>query len=438
MKSDSKSIAIIGGGIAGLVSAYRLLRLGHAVTVYEAGPQVGGQLATTAIDGIPIEHYYHHAFTSDTALWDLCRDLNIGHTVQWIPSTMGYYTHNTLYPFGTPSSLLRFHPLGILGRIQFVLSTLWIAFRMTRPQSEHHAAKQWFAHHGFKTAWHVIWEPLFRLKFGSDADTVSLTWLWGKLKTRGTSRQSGNKETLAYMSGSFKTLSDSLQSNIIQLGGTIHCNTAVTQLAPTAAGWTVNTQSVDAVIATVSSDAIATFPVWTADQQAHFLRYRYKAAICAMLVVTENPVPLYWINVGDPTIPFGGVIAHTNWVSPATYNGHHVIYLSRYLDESDALFTQDPAETLSVFIDGLVQMFPTFNRSQIIRSELFRQRNAQPIVPVGYTPPTITTPHPGLFWISTHHTYPYDRGINYAIECADQAVRSIVDQSGQSDIRLIQ
>ncbi|MDR3526134.1 MAG: 2-oxoacid:acceptor oxidoreductase family protein [Rhizomicrobium sp.] len=42
-------IAVVGGGPAGLSAAYQLARAGHLATIYEAGPQLGGVLAT----GIP-------------------------------------------------------------------------------------------------------------------------------------------------------------------------------------------------------------------------------------------------------------------------------------------------------------------------------------------------------------------------------------------------
>jgi oxygen-dependent protoporphyrinogen oxidase len=49
------SIAIIGGGVTGLAAAYRLTTLGHAVTLYEAGPRVGGVVRTERRDGFLAE-----------------------------------------------------------------------------------------------------------------------------------------------------------------------------------------------------------------------------------------------------------------------------------------------------------------------------------------------------------------------------------------------
>ncbi|NDC83212.1 FAD-dependent oxidoreductase [bacterium] len=425
MKLASKRIGIIGAGVAGLVAAYRLANLGHSVTVFESSPTVGGQLATFPIADTRIEHYYHHAFTSDLSLWELCAELGMLDDVQWIPSSMGYYTSGKLFSFGTPASLMTFQPLGLRGKIQFILSTLIIGFLMTQGRAEKVSAKRWFYRYGFSKAWDVIWDPLFRLKFGNDSDDISLIWLWGKLKTRGKSRQSSRKETLAYINGSFGVLADILAEKIRKMGGTILTSTPVLECHNHHDGWSINNQTFDEVISTMASDAMAKLQVWDSQERARFLSYRYKAAICAVLVVRENPIPLYWINVGDSSRPFGGIISHTCWVSPDTYGGHHVIYLSRYLDETDTLFTQDSSTTLAQFIDALVDMFPDFSRSDIVSAELFRQRNAQPIVQVGYSPPEIKTSKPGMYWISTHHTYPYDRGINYAIECADRVVTAI-------------
>ncbi|MCW2757856.1 MAG: crtN [Nocardioidaceae bacterium] len=45
------SVAVVGGGYAGLASAVRLAKLGHAVTLYEASDRVGGALGYVEQDG---------------------------------------------------------------------------------------------------------------------------------------------------------------------------------------------------------------------------------------------------------------------------------------------------------------------------------------------------------------------------------------------------
>lgn len=49
-------IAIVGGGLAGLVAAYQLTRAGNLVTVLEGSSRLGGQIWTESADGFLIEH----------------------------------------------------------------------------------------------------------------------------------------------------------------------------------------------------------------------------------------------------------------------------------------------------------------------------------------------------------------------------------------------
>ena len=44
--TSPKSVAIVGGGIAGLTSAYELANLGHSVTVFERSNRWGGRIET--------------------------------------------------------------------------------------------------------------------------------------------------------------------------------------------------------------------------------------------------------------------------------------------------------------------------------------------------------------------------------------------------------
>lgn len=50
-----RSVAIVGGGIAGLTAAFLLREAGLAVTVLEGSPRIGGKLAVSAVGGIEVD-----------------------------------------------------------------------------------------------------------------------------------------------------------------------------------------------------------------------------------------------------------------------------------------------------------------------------------------------------------------------------------------------
>ena len=71
-----KNIAIVGGGFTGLTAAYELTKNGHNVTIYEAGPTLGGLAAGFALkDGTPLERAYHFLYTTDRYMIEMAREL---------------------------------------------------------------------------------------------------------------------------------------------------------------------------------------------------------------------------------------------------------------------------------------------------------------------------------------------------------------------------
>ncbi len=70
-------IGIIGGGIAGLCVAFRRLAHGDRVTLFEAGPRLGGQLQTERSGGLLIEHGAEGFVAGSTAVFELARALGL-------------------------------------------------------------------------------------------------------------------------------------------------------------------------------------------------------------------------------------------------------------------------------------------------------------------------------------------------------------------------
>ena len=46
---------------------------------------------------------------------------------------------------------------------------------------------------------------------------------------------------------------------------------------------------------------------------------------------------IYWLNISDPEIKYGGVIEQTNFLSSSNYNDKHVVYFFNYLPRNARL-----------------------------------------------------------------------------------------------------
>ena len=82
-------VAVIGAGVAGLAAGYELARRAGRSTSTSAGPGLGGQAATIDVgDGVLLERYYHHLFTSDRA-HRRAVPTSSAWTIEWHPSSVG-------------------------------------------------------------------------------------------------------------------------------------------------------------------------------------------------------------------------------------------------------------------------------------------------------------------------------------------------------------
>ncbi|MDX2242148.1 MAG: oleate hydratase [Leptolyngbyaceae cyanobacterium bins.302] len=76
-----QTVAVIGGGLAGLACAYELSQRGFQVTLLERSPQLGGKIASWDIDvnghSMRMEHGFHGFFPQYYNLWSLVKELEI-------------------------------------------------------------------------------------------------------------------------------------------------------------------------------------------------------------------------------------------------------------------------------------------------------------------------------------------------------------------------
>jgi protoporphyrinogen oxidase len=429
-------VTVIGAGLAGLTAALRLAEAGCSVQVFERYNRSGGLARVFEIGGEPLESFYHHLFTSDAAYVALAEELGVDHLIEWLPSRMGIWAEGRLWDFGTPASLLRFGPMGILDKVRFALSTLLLQHTKDPGRFENVTAVEWIRRHQGKRAWRAVWGPLFQQKFAEDAEQVAMVWLWGKLCLRGKSRSAtGLGERLGYMRGSFSVLVETMEKRLAEKGVTLRLSEAAQRIERTDEGFTVATrkgtwETENVVVAASIPDYLSVAGhLLPQDQRDRLADLRATGAICTVLELEHSLTPYYWLNIADPEMPFGGLIEHTNYIPRERYGGRRILYVSNYLFPDHPLYSAPKAEVLAAYEPALARINPDFSPAWITEAHHFRADYAQPVVTVDYRQqiPDMRTSIGGLYLCSMAQIFPEDRGQNYAIAYGDKVAQVVLE-----------
>jgi protoporphyrinogen oxidase len=338
-------------------------------------------------------------------------------------------------------------------RLRLGLSTFYLQkARNKLADYEQITAADWLKKYAGQQAWDKAWGPMFRGKFGKEAENIPLVWLWYKTVLRLNSRKGLTKEVLGYPRGSFQVLIDALENAIRKQGGKIYLGTTVQRIvvengaacglafatdepSSTARQELGTTAHFDRIICTAPSFAtlklVSEFPP---EYVAKMNAAKYMAAVLLILKMNRSMSPIYWMNVADRSIPFVATIEHTNFIQPEVYNGKRVMYVSNYLDPASPYFQMSRDELFNAYVPHLQKINPQFSPDWVEEMWHFKEAAAQPIVPLNYSKqiPEFRTPLRQLYLANTTQIYPEDRGTNYSVRLG-QDIADMVDEDSKNN-----
>ncbi|MFD3326525.1 protoporphyrinogen oxidase [Streptomyces sp. NPDC058701] len=103
-------VVVVGGGIAGLAAAHRLLADGVRVTLVEAGPRLGGKLRAGELAGLPVDLGAESVLARRPEALELARAVGLGEALQ-APATATAH----LWTRGELRPMPRGHVMGVPG-----------------------------------------------------------------------------------------------------------------------------------------------------------------------------------------------------------------------------------------------------------------------------------------------------------------------------------
>jgi len=436
--SNGMKIGIVGAGFTGLSAAYYLGKKGHRVTVIEKDSNPGG-LAIGFSDknwNWTLEKHYHHWFTNDKNVLELAKEIQ--HEVIIKRPKTSVYVDGKIFQFDSPKEVLLFPKLPIIDRFRMGLVIGFLKFNPIWKPLEKINATTFLPKTIGKKSYKLIWEPLFRNKFGPYVSDVSLAWFWARIVKR--------TPSLAYPKGGFLDFANHLVKQIEGQGGEVIFETDVIEISSNKKpqikfrrienskrpGGT-RIEKYDIVIVTLPSFLFLKIaPGLPREYKNRFAKLKGLGATNLVLRLNRPFLPdtTYWLNVCDSNHPIMAIVEHTNFMDKKNYNNEYLVYLGNYLPPDSERFEMAKEETLKLFDPYLRKINPNY-KDHLTGFELFKVSFAQPIIPTNYSKmiPPIKTPLPNVYLANIEQVYPWDRGTNYAVELGEKVANTVTDEN---------
>lgn len=433
------NIAVIGAGIAGMSAAHDLLNNGHQVTIFEGSDHAGGLASGFKQPNWDwsVEHFYHHWFQSDKYMLSLINELGWSDQVIFPRPTTVMYHKGKFYPFDSIPAALLYPGLGWgINKIRFGLVGLYLRLTNNWKPFERETVDTWMRKYAGDKVYEEMWEPMLIGKFGERyAKQVNMAWMWARLKARTT--------RLGTFIGGFQAFSDKFADHLRQRGVTIRLNSPVSLIEKNDSGKidinsADNIFSFDQCLVTTSPGLMSKMAPSLPPQYLQGLLNLKSIGAVVLIISIKHQLSekgYYWFNLPKKAgFPFLALVEHTNFLSPEYFGGEHILYCGDYLETDHEFFRLSKEELVQRFIPSLKRINPNFSEEWINETWLSRTAYAQPVPLLNHSKniPNIRTPIEGLYFASMSQVYPWDRGTNFAVEIARNAVKLMQNDLNQN------
>jgi protoporphyrinogen oxidase len=422
-------VIIVGGGISGLVAANELVQNGTSVTLLEGSDQLGGLASYFRSADRYIDRFYHCIMPTDSHLLELIEALGLSDQLYWKSTRMGFIYNERRYPFNTALDLLRFSPLSFSQRLRFGVVSLLLRRLGRGLDLDKVRADTWMCKLFGAEVWERFWEPLFRMKFGSQAGSLPALYIWQRLG------RENNVSTRGYLRCGLKGFIEALASAIRSNGGIIRTSTPVRTIQETERGMEIlladqEVLKCDWVLSTVPIPVLRLL-VRGSSLEDHVgdWDFPYQGVVTTLCFLSRPLDGFYLRPVAESCTSFDGLIEMSALAETIQYSNRYLIYLVKYCDRNSKVFEESDDSIAERWCSELLDLYADLplRREEILATYVFKAPFVEPKYQTGYLSdkPSFQVGDTPLFLATTAQIYPHITCMNSSTRLAMTAVNHL-------------
>ena len=417
--SSQPTLAIIGGGLAGLAAACALSESGFSVTVFERRPYLGGRASSYEHPGTGevVDNCQHVLFGSCTNLIAFYRDIGILEKIRWFdrmtfvePGGRQSILEPTFLPapFHVTPSFLRFRFLST--RDKFALSSALTSLMLGAPKDDGLSFQDWLIQHRqTPAAIERFWKPILVSALSEDLDRISIPYAAQVVRE---SMKAPIARRMGIPTVPLTHLYDAASTYITARGGSVRLRSGVHSIPPLDSGFRVRTQDNEEYF----DYGVLAVPFDAAGQLVSDLPG------CAVLTerishFTTSPITgvHLWFDRQISDLPHAVLLDRTiQWMfhksillasRATTEDGPS--YVELVVSSSKSLINKSRQEIIDLALRELREFLPAAREANLVKATVIKEVNAtfSPTPGIDYYRPSSLTPRPRLFlagdWTAT-------------------------------------
>lgn len=386
------SVAIVGGGLAGLAAGCALSEIGYRISLFERRPYLGGRASSYEHPGTGevVDNCQHVLFKLCTNLIAFYEKIGVAEKIRWFDSMTFIEpggrqsileSVSLPAPLHVAPSFLRFPFLGVRDKMALTRALASLMFRM--PKDDVSSFQDWLTRHGqTPAAIERFWKPILVSALSEDMDRIAVPYAAQVVRE---SMKSRDARVMGVPTIPLTALYNAARDYISAHGGTVRVRNNVQSFLPGANGIRLKLQDseeeFDYAILAVPFDSLA--KILPDAPESKNLRDKLQQFETAPITGVH-----LWFDRQISDLPHAVLLDRTiQWMFHKSMllertraNAQDVTssgsYIELVISSSKSLIEKSRQDVIELALNEVREFFPTAREAKLVKATVIKELNA--------------------------------------------------------------